>query len=238
MTKLLYLEDWNILSNKAQVTQVAQYKEKLALVLDQTIFYPQGGGQPWDTGTITVLNAGGIGQGPTGSFAVTEVRFDPETGNVYHIGTMTGEIKPGETVSCNVNKERRDLNSRLHSGGHIIDMAVRQLGLDWKPGKGYHFPEGPYIEYAGVLDESAKENLRTEIERISNEIINQKIPVTIKFIADQLVNGKPARVVMYGEHSVPCGGTHVNNLSEVGTVNIRKIKQEKGAIRVGYDVSR
>lgn len=229
MTKLLYLENWNNLNDKAQVTQVAQYKEKLALVFDQTIFYPQGGGQPWDTGTIT---------GANGSFTVNEVRFDPETGIVYHIGDLTGTLNAGDEVQCTVDAPRRTLHSRLHSGGHIIDMAVRQLGLDWKPGKGYHFPEGPYIEYSGALDEDKKENLKTEIERISNQLIEQKIPVTVKFVADQLVNGKPARVVLYGDFAVPCGGTHVNNLAEIGGITVRKIKQEKGAIRVGYDVSR
>lgn len=228
MTKLLYLENWNLLTGEAKVTEVTTYKEKQAIVLDQTIFYPQGGGQPWDTGSIIKsANAG---------FMITEVRF--ENGVVYHIGTMTGDIKSGDTVTCSVDEPRRKLHSRLHSAGHVIDMAVRQLGLDWKPGKGYHFPEGPYIEYAGVLDESTKENLKTEIERISNEIIQKNIPVTIRFISDQIVNGKPARVVMYGDFSVPCGGTHVNALGEIGQLTIRKIKQDKDAVRISYDVSR
>lgn len=225
MTKLLYLENWNILESPARVARITSYKEKPAITLDQTIFYPQGGGQPWDTGTIV---------GSNGSFKVSEVRFDPETGIVYHIGAMAGTIKAGDDVQCAVDAPRRALNSRLHSGGHIIDMAIAELGLRWKPGKGYHFPEGPYIEYIGALNEEAKESLKAEIEKRTHQLIAQQIPVTTKFLANQLINGKPARVVMYGEHAVPCGGTHVNNLREVGTIVIRKIKQEKEIVRVSY----
>lgn len=227
-TLLLYLSDWNQLTGTATVTEVTTYKEKLAIVLDQTIFYPQGGGQPWDTGSI-IKNANAV-------FMITEVRF--ENGIVYHIGTMTGDIKAGDTVTCSVDEPRRVLNSRLHSAGHVIDMAVRQLELDWKPGKGYHFPEGPYIEYTGAIADADKEKMKSEIERISNEIIKKNIPVTIRFVADQIVNGKPARVVMYGDFAVPCGGTHVNNLGEIGLVTIRRIKMEKENIRVAYDIIR
>ncbi len=216
------------MTGTATVTEVTTYKEKLAIVLDQTIFYPQGGGQPWDTGSI-IKNANAV-------FMITEVRF--ENGVVYHIGTMTGDIKVGDTVTCSVDEPRRVLNSRLHSAGHVIDMAVRQLELDWKPGKGYHFPEGPYIEYTGAIADADKEKMKSEIERISNEIIKKNIPVTIRFVADQIVNGKPARVVMYGDFAVPCGGTHVNNLGEIGLVTIRRIKMEKENIRVAYDIIR
>lgn len=239
MTKLLYLEDWNQLTGSATVTEVTTYQDKPAIVLDQTIMYPQGGGQPWDTGTIV---------GPNGTFKVEAIRFD--NGTVYHMGTPTGEIKVGETVTMNVDAERRALHCRLHSGGHILDMAVLALGLGWVPGKGYHFPEGPYIEYAGTLGEVDKEKLKTDIEAAANKFVAENRAVTIRFmpkekmhevchhVPDYLPEGKPARVVMYGDFGVPCGGTHVNSLGEVKAITIRKMRQDGANIRLAYDVSR
>jgi Ser-tRNA(Ala) deacylase AlaX len=227
-TLLLYLSDWNQLTATATVTEVTTYKEKVAIVLDQTIFYPQGGGQPWDTGSI-IKNANAV-------FMITEVRF--ENGIVYHIGTMTSDIKAGDTVTCSVDEPRRTLNSRLHSGGHLLDMALSRLGINWKPGKGYHFPEGPYVEYAGSLEGLDKEKLKNDIEAACAALIATNTPTTISFLPEGVVNGKPARVVLYGSHQIPCGGTHVNSLGEIGQLTIRKIKQEKENIRVGYDIIR
>ena len=238
-TKLLYLEDWNQLTGSATVTEVKTYQDKPAIVLDQTIFYPQGGGQPYDLGTIT-------GQG--GSFRVDEVRFD--SGIVYHIGQLTGTLTAGETVACAVDADRRRLHCRLHSAGHVVDMAVLALNLNWVPGKGYHFPNGPYVEYAGSLEGLDKEKLKADIETWCNKFIAEARPTKLIFmpkekmhevchhVPDYLPEGKPARVVMYGDFGVPCGGTHVNNLTEIGAMTIRKLKMEKEAIRVAYDVGR
>ena len=227
MTKLLYLEDWDQLNGSAKVIEITTYKDKPALVLDQTIFYPQGGGQPWDMGTLT---------GPSGSFAVNEVRFD--AGTVYHIGTMTGAIEAGATVQLTVDAARRKLHCRLHSGGHLLDMAVKALRLQWIPGKGYHFPEGPYIEYAGSLDGLDKEKIKVDLEAQCAKLIAANTATSIRFMPDKLVNGKPARMVLYGDFELACGGTHVNALGELRQVTVRKIKQEGSNVRVAYDVAR
>ena len=92
------------------------------------MFYPQGGGQPYDTGTIS---SGDI------KFVVEEVRY--AEGEVLHIGRFEHvRFMEGEQVRCTVDAERRLLNTRLHSAGHVLDMAVNELGYDWKP-KGLSF---------------------------------------------------------------------------------------------------
>lgn len=48
-----------------------------------------------------------------------------------------------------VDEEKRRLYARVHSAGHLLDIAVNQLGYQWVPGKGYHFPTGAYVEYQG-----------------------------------------------------------------------------------------
>ena len=240
MTKLLYLEDFNILQTQAKVEEVIEENGNHIVILDQTIFYPQGGGQPYDQGVI---------ESPSAKFIVREVRFID--GVVKHIGSFeNGGFSVGETVDLRVDADRRKLNSRLHSGGHVVDMAVTELKLGWIPGKGYHFPEGPYVEYKGSMDGLDKEKLKTDIETICNKFVVEKRETKLvfmakdemksvcRFVPDYIPEGKPARVVMYGDFGVPCGGTHVNNLADIGQITVRKIKEEKGNIRVAYDISR
>ncbi|HLC49019.1 MAG TPA: alanine--tRNA ligase-related protein [Candidatus Andersenbacteria bacterium] len=237
-TKLLYLEDFTLLESPSRVLDIAEENGKTVLILDQTVFYPQGGGQPFDTGIIT---------GNDGSFTVEEVRFSD--GFVKHIGEFTGkDFQISETVHCFVEQRRRSINSRIHSAGHVIDMAVHALKLNWIPGKGYHFPDGPYVEYSGTFNAEHKENVQKDIERIANEFVQEgrktsilfmekeKMHEVCHFVPDYLPSNKPSRVVMYGDFGVPCGGTHVSNLGEIGKIIVRKIKMKGDVIRVSYAV--
>ncbi len=237
-THLLYLEDFTLLTSKATILAVLQEQGRTIVILDTTIFYPQGGGQPYDKGII---------ENAAAKFIVEEVRF--VDGIVKHYGTFEhGTFHTGDTVTCIVDKERRILHSRLHSGGHVVDMAVTALALPWTPGKGYHFPEGPYVEYAGSLQGLDKEKLKHDIEQLCSKFIQEGHETGLIFMSkeemakvcphvpDYLPAGKPTRVVMYGDFGVPCGGTHVANLRDIKQMTIRKIKQEGPNIRVGYDV--
>lgn len=239
-TTLLYLEDFGLLETDAKVAAVLKENDRDIVVLDQTVFYPQGGGQPYDKGII---------ESSAAKFIVEEVRF--ADGIVKHIGKFErGEFNPGETVHLSIDPKRRKLHSRIHSAGHVVDMAVHALKLNWIPGKGYHFPDGPYVEYAGGIGDVDREKLRSDIERSCNDFIREERQTTLRFmpkeemhtvchfVPDYIPEGKPARVVMYGDFGVPCGGTHVSNLSEIGSMTIRKVKPEGTNIRVAYDVSR
>ncbi len=137
-TSLTYLEDMSLLALEAEVLAVEEEEGKTVVVLDQTIFYPQGGGQPFDQGFIRSASA---------VFKVEEVRF--VDGIVKHVGMFEqGNFSAGETVQCEVDAERRLLHARLHSAGHVVDLALLEFpNIHWKPGKGYHFPQGPYVEY-------------------------------------------------------------------------------------------
>src|SRR3989344_2453847 len=239
-TKLIYLEDFSLLSSEARVVEVLEENGRHIVFLDQTVFYPQGGGQPYDQGVIKSSN---------GKFLVEEVRF--VEGVVRHVGKFGhGGFVAGDTVNCSVDAQRRKLHSRLHSAGHVVDMAVTELQLNWIAGKGYHFPDGPYVEYAGSLEGLDKEKSKTDIENLCNKFIGEKRKTELRFmpkeemytvchfVPDYIPEGKPARVVMYGDFGVPCGGKHVGNLSEIEKMSIRKVKDERGNIRVGYDVVR
>lgn len=230
-TKLIYLEHMDQYTCQAQVVDLLSEEGREIVVLDQTVFYPQGGGQPYDTGTITGRNGA--------LFSVEAVRHaESEIGDmVRHIGKFeSGTFAVGDAVACAVNAERRDLHSRLHSAGHVVDMGLKKLGLPWKAGKGYHFPNGPYDEYVGNLNGADTAKMRIDLEAACNEVISQNIPTRILLSPDHIPGNKPGRIVMYGDFGIPCGGTHVANLSEIKTMTIRKIKQDGTNIRVSYGV--
>lgn len=211
-------------SCKANVTHVKKENGITTIILDQTVFYPQGGGQPYDTGVISTDN---------GIFTVSEVRYDD--GVVNHIGTFeVGEFIVGETVTCEVDANKRKIHTRLHSAGHLLDIAIKELNLTWKPGKGYHFPQGPYVEYSGNIRNDELQTVIQSIETKCKEIILRNIETRIEFSETKTQDGKSLRTVYYGDIGIPCGGTHVANLTEIGELKIRKIKQDKGTIKVSY----
>ena len=79
---------------------------------------------------------------------------------IIHIGEYEkGEpFKEGEEVSLTIDAEKRRLYARLHSGGHLLDVAMNKLGINHlKPGKGYHFPVSSYVEYDGNIDNAVKD---------------------------------------------------------------------------------
>ncbi|HUB93445.1 MAG TPA: alanine--tRNA ligase-related protein [Verrucomicrobiae bacterium] len=240
-TKLVYLEECNVIRTKAVVTKVYDTEDGQRVVeLDQTCFYPRGGGQDWDTGKIT---AGDV------RFDVIMVRLD-ESGVVQHYGTFaSGLLTQGDAVECEVDASRRQVNTRLHSAGHLIDMAVERLGLTWVPGKGAHYPHMSFVEYQtgdDIVDETVKQSIQKKLDELivqgdyENKILF--IPVSemsryCRHIPNNIPTNKPARIVLYADtFGIPCGGTHVRRVRDIGKIEVSKIKSKKGIIKVSYRV--
>lgn len=209
---------------------------KLSVVLNRTVFHPQGGGQPADFGT---LNAKGLPE-----LRVSFVSLRREDGAVIHdcvtekahadawarcIGT--------KQVSCWVDEERRRLCARLHSAGHLLDAAVTAANFKWVPGKGYHFPDGPYVEY--ILKEDSfridpkkageKDALIKKIQDNIKSLVEAGGPVTV-----QMKEG--VRHVMMAGEECPCGGTHVADIAQIGPVNVKNAQNKQGNIRISYNL--
>jgi Ser-tRNA(Ala) deacylase AlaX len=233
-TKLLYMDDFGVTTCDAKVTDIKMTEDgRTAVILDQTCFYPRGGGQDWDTGTIN-------------DFKVEETRLDPE-GLVWHIGS--GELHVGDAVKCHVDEARRNINTRLHSAGHVVDLAVDRLKLPWIPGRGGHYPHMSFVEYEGEAAPEQYEDLAKQIETIANEVISKGSQNEIRFmpvsemhtvcrhVPANIPANKPARVVIYdGDFGVPCGGTYVSNVHDIGRLTITKVKTKKGLTKVSYAV--
>jgi len=213
---------------------------KIQIVLNRTVFHPQGGGQPADVGE---LSAPGL---PT--LRVSFVSMRREDRGILHDCAVTqadadawvGASKAngsGAQVLCKVDAESRMINARVHSAGHLLDVAVQSLDLKWVPGKGYHFVDGPYVEY--VLNEASrkvdpkkagdKEKLTADLQAAIDELVSGGGAVTTKYMAG-------VRTVAIGGLECPCGGTHVRDSSELGKVVIKKLQAKGGNMRLSYSV--
>lgn len=235
MTELVYLEDTYNFCGNAKVLEVKETEKGTVVILDKTIFYPQGGGQPADKGIITSKHS---------KFIVEDVRLDAN-GTVNHFGFFEGKVfTKGEEVELQIEEDRRRLNAKLHSAGHIIDIAARNAGFPFKCVKSYHFPDGPYLEYEG--SEQGIEQYLTKISEISNQLVLENLPMIKRLLSSEEAakmgwiapEGKQVRVVNFGNYpEVGCGGTHVNSSVEIGEIIIKKVSAKKGNTKIVYTLA-
>jgi Predicted metal-dependent hydrolases related to alanyl-tRNA synthetase HxxxH domain len=140
----------------------------------QTILYPQGGGQPSDTGSITLAD-----QTPT--FTVSLVR-KTEDGRILHFGkSLTGStFTVGQAVIQTVDDAKRDYHSRLHTGGHIVGLAMQLLMPEMKKVKANHFPGEACMEYEGLLYNEHKPQIQAKVD----ELVKQDLPILLSWVED------------------------------------------------------
>ena len=132
------------------------------------------------------------------------------------------------------------MNAKNHSAGHLIDVAMKNIGLAYlKPTKGFHFPEGSYVEYEGTFSESPE----VSVEKLNSELVklieaNKKVVVTYhNFQGIVAPIGKTPRYVQFeGESWCGCWGTHVTSTWEIGSIRVRKMKYKAGCLRVSYEI--
>ena len=237
MTKKLYLESIEaayLEEFTAEVIAIVDNK----IVLDQTLFYPLGGGQNWDLGTI---------DGPNGEMNVIEVRGRD---TIHHTIEDTFELEIGDEVSGTIDFERRYAHMKMHTAQHLVSGiayemfdGVRTVGnqihteksrIDFKP---IQFTEDMLLELQSAVNEKIQLGLEVTDSQMTRDEINSIMPqertnmdLLPSFIDD-------LRVVTIGDKQdlCPCAGTHVRNISEIkGIEFIGKKSKGKGTQRVTY----
>ena len=178
------------------------------MILQSTIFHPQGGGQPFDTGWLG---------------EATVLRVTQEVDRVVHY--VDRPLEPGP-ITARVDEQRRMLNTRLHSAGHLIGNVGETLG--WMPIKAHHWPGEGKITF--IRGEAAQAMDAEAIQQQVNQWIAADYPRHMN-----LEDG--TREVGFGElPAYACGGTHVQALSELGQVTILTLSEKKGALSVRYEL--
>ncbi|KAL8195728.1 hypothetical protein R6Q57_025481 [Mikania cordata] len=244
-TVLLYHHDmFNLQSTATLISSFLDGDGRHALILDSTVFHPQGGGQPADTGLITDVSSSRF------KFVVQDVRS--RNGIVYHYGVFeksAEDLEGGVQVVLSVDESRRKLNSRLHSAGHLLDVCLPKVGLSHlKPGKAYHFPDGPWVEYKGNVPHAELHSKELELELEANNLISRGMKVSVDIysyeeasmlcggaLPDYIPKGSTPRIVKLGDFpGCPCGGTHVSNISDLVNIKVTQMRTKKGVTKVYY----
>ena len=195
--------------------------------LDQTIFYPMGGGQPGDTGSITA---------PDGTMLrVIDTRKEKSTGQIRHqLDTDQHGLEPGDHVKTAIDWERRFRHMRMHTSMHLLGSLVP-------------------VPVTGGAVGAAKSRLdfdlgehqidKDDLTRRLNKLVTGSHPVNFGSISEAELDERPElvrtmsvqpprgageirTVTVEGVDYQPCGGTHVNNTSEIGVVRVSKIENK------------
>jgi alanyl-tRNA synthetase len=203
---------------KARVLQLNASGAGGMVILDHTIFVVQGGGQPADCGTIAGL-------------AVTHVEAPKETPDIiiHTVANLDG-LTEGAEVDLRIDVPRRQLHSRLHTGGHLIAALVEEILPGAKACCGHHWPGEGRVEFVfdGVLPDQFEQ---TVADSITNAI---NVDCAVK----RILSHEDIRYVQIGDYpALRCGGTHCWHLKGIGTVTLRGIKLKRDRLRIGYDVS-
>ena len=217
----LYEQDPFLTRFSAHVESCIQGKRGYDVILDQTAFYPEGGGQPYDLGVL----------GPVQVLEVHE-----REGRVVH--TCDGPLEPGAQVEGQIDWERRFDLMQHHSGEHIVSgIAHAKWGCD---NVGFHMgSDFITIDLNVLLDGDQLQ----ELEEAANRYIWEDHPISITFPSpEQLatleyrskkaLTGRVRIVSFPGADTCACCGTHVASSGQVGFVKLLSVQKFREGVRI------
>ena len=207
MTLRLFFHSDDLKAN-VEVLDCTPQENEFAVVLRATLFHPQGGGQPCDTGWI-------------GESLVLRVVQEPD--RIIHF--VDRPVPLGMTC-IRVDEQRRCFNTRMHSAGHLIGHFIQALG--WTPIKAHHWPDEGRVQFKPGDD----------AQEIDAQSVQLGIDQWVEHDLPRLTSLREgAREIGFGElPAYGCGGTHVRSLKDLGTVTIASLSQKKGTLSVHYSV--
>lgn len=225
MTRRLYYDDAYRTAFSARVIQRLIYANHPAVILDQTCFYPSGGGQPCDTGWLNGVE-------------VIDVIADEENGDILHV--LAADL-PHDPVEGRIDWSRRFDHMQQHTGQHILSQAFSRAAN----AETVSFHLGAEIATIDLnLPRLSPEQVE-QVEGLANQVVFSDRPVRARFVApDELaayslrrppqVQG-PIRIVeIEGFDATPCGGTHVARTGEVGMIKIIRLDRRGEETRVEF----
>ncbi|MED1726033.1 alanine--tRNA ligase [Brevibacillus parabrevis] len=211
-----------------QLVEEAEEGQTVQVILDQTPFYAESGGQINDEGYLVSDSV---------KARVTDVQKGPMGQNVHSVIVEAGTLRKGDTVRAEVNREARLAITKNHTATHLLHQALKDvLGTHVNQAGSLVAPERLRFDFTHISAITAEELER--IEAIVNEKVWENLTVEIsnKALAEAKAMGAMAlfgekygdvvRVVKVGDYSLElCGGCHVNNTAEIG---LFKLVSESG----------
>lgn len=222
-TKRLYLESPYKVEFEAQVVEKMIWEQKPALILDQTCFYPESGGQPCDKGMINEVEV---------------LKVLEDEARIIH---LLAEDISSDKVTGKIEWQTRFDHMQQHSGQHILSQSFHEfLGAETLS---FHLGEAissVEMDLRKILEEEVE-----NVERRANEIVFQDREIKCYFIPEEKIESVPLRrppkkkglirVVEVSDFDFSaCGGTHVRRAGEIGLIKILKLERIRNNIRFEF----
>lgn len=221
MTRKLYYEDSHLRTFTARVLSCEKTEKHYEVILDRTAFFPGGGGQDPDTGTI-----GGV-----------SVIGGKERGkDVVHY--LSGPVEVGANVDCAINWEQRFRRMQNHSGEHIVSGIIHsRFGYE---NVGFHMgSDFITMDYSGELTAQQVQ----EIELEANRAVAKNVPIicsfpskqeleTIDYRSKKELTGQVRIVTVEGYDVCACCAPHVSLTGEIGMIKIYSHMRHRGGVRL------
>ena len=219
MTEQLFRDDAYLRDCEASVTATGEN----SIVLDRTVFYPLGGGQPGDTGRI---------EWDGGAIDVIDTRYGD--GTIQHLVAEGAALPPvGTAVTATIDWDRRYRHMRMHTGLHLLGSVLQ-----------YGVTGGNISEAKSRLDFDMQDPVDKEaVTEALQALVAADHPVGSSWITDEELEAQPELVrtmsvqppknagrvrllEIEGVDLQPCGGTHLKSTAEVGRIRISKVEKK------------
>ncbi len=230
MTRKLYWDDPHEMRFSAEIVDRRDHNGKSVIVLDQTAFYPLGGGQPADRGTIDDI-------------ALLDVGIDDD-GSILHFVPDDAGFGIGRKVSGNVDWQWRREMTQQHTGQHILSQAFFQLfGAETRG-----FRINDQLAEIDLTLESPLDQVPSAIEKaegLANSIVFDNRVIRTHLVTPEEAARLPLRKESFVTDCVrvveiedfdwsPCGGTHARSTGQVGMIVVRAWEHAKRMVRLHF----
>ena len=223
MTEAVFYKDSYLAELQATIVAVTDN----IIELDRTIFYPTGGGQPGDTGWMETSSGKRL--------IVSDTRKGQTPGTIlHHLASEDHDLQPGDVVKTGIDWQRRYSHMRMHTSMHLLGSLIPVPVTGGSVGA-----ERSRLDFDLGDHKLDKE----ELTRQMNELIEAAHDIVFESITEDELNAKPElvrtmsvqpprgvgdiRMVRVKDVDFqPCGGTHINNTSEIGSMRVSKIENK------------
>lgn len=239
-TKKVYWHDTYQYTHTSEIIDKGSDENGFWVSLKETIFHPQGGGQPSDKGTIENIDVTLLKEERLPNDATEHSGAEYDEGIIKHyLDCESDFLEIGQTVSMKIDKEFRLLSASLHTAGHMIAGYMRRDEEYRKQLKANHFPGESRIEFLKDGNELDKEKIVKNVNTIisNNHKINAEFGDVDPIYRQEGKNPKARIISIAGLWAEPCSGTHVQSTNEISDFTVRKTSSKKGKQSVSYDAS-
>ena len=250
-TKRLFKENTYLCECDAKIVEISTVDGHPAVIFDQTVFFPEGGGQPWDLGTV-ILTSPAAKESQT----IPVIKVIESDGEILNVLDYDGELSVSQSCHLILDWERRFDNMQRHTGEHIFTGVFdREFG---GTNRGFHIGDD-YMTIDIALEGRAKVDKITwdmvkQAELLSNEIVYADLPMIVRhFDSFKEASREPMRkplnveeditLVGFGSTEydwacVACCGTHLKSTAQVGLIKAFKLEANKGMYRIYFEAGR